>query len=105
MQHGACEQSCKPGSLHFRAALLADWRTCLKLSSQMFAKINKHDDVVQEALRPRFLRRMKEDVETLPEKEEVVVWVELTAQQRVFYKGIYSGQVPALLGDAAWLNL
>ena len=47
----------------------------------------------QEALRPRFLRRMKEDVETLPEKEEVVVWVELTAQQRIFYKGIYSGQV------------
>ncbi len=38
---------------------------------------------------------MKEDVETLPEKEEVVVWVELTAQQRVFYKGIFSGQARA----------
>ncbi len=41
---------------------------------------------------------MKEDVETLPEKEEVVVWVELTAQQRVFYKGIYSGQARAPRG-------
>lgn len=28
------------------------------------------------------LRRMKEDVEDLPEKEEVVIWVELTAEQR-----------------------
>jgi hypothetical protein len=25
---------------------------------------------------------MKEDVEDLPEKEEVVIWVELTAEQR-----------------------
>ena len=47
----------------------------------------------QDALRPRFLRRMKEDVETLPEKEEVVVWVELTAQQRLFYKSIYEKKV------------
>ncbi len=54
-----------------------------------------YNDAAQEALRPRFLRRMKEDVEALPEKEEVVVWVELTAQQRVFYKGIYSGQARA----------
>jgi chromodomain-helicase-DNA-binding protein 7 len=28
------------------------------------------------------LRRMKEDVEDLPEKEEVIIWVELTAEQR-----------------------
>ena len=41
---------------------------------------------------------MKEDVENLPEKEEVVVWVQLTQQQRAYYKALYSNQVrPALL--------
>ncbi|KAK9833308.1 hypothetical protein WJX81_005199 [Elliptochloris bilobata] len=60
---------------------------------------------LQEALRPRFLRRMKEDVETLPEKEEVVVWVELTAQQRIFYKGIYEGRIGALLAGTGAKNL
>jgi len=29
---------------------------------------------------------MKEDVETLPEKEEVVVWVQLTPEQHQYYK-------------------
>ena len=38
--------------------------------------------VPQAALAPVLLRRMKEDVEDLPEKEEVVIWVELTAEQR-----------------------
>lgn len=38
--------------------------------------------VLQGALAPVLLRRMKEDVEDLPEKEEVVIWVELTAKQR-----------------------
>lgn len=36
---------------------------------------------------------MKEDVENLPEKEEVVVWVQLTHQQRAYYKALYSNQV------------
>jgi SNF2 family DNA or RNA helicase len=36
---------------------------------------------------------MKEDVETLPEKEEVIVEVELTLEQRRYYKAIYSQQV------------
>lgn len=35
---------------------------------------------------------MKEDVESLPEKEEVVVWVELTHQQRSYYKALYANQ-------------
>lgn len=48
---------------------------------------------MQEALRPVLLRRMKEDVETLPEKEEVIVEVELTQEQRCYYKAIYSQQV------------
>ena len=46
----------------------------------------------QEELRPILLRRMKEDVEQLPEKEEVVVRVQLTKQQRRFYNGIYEKQ-------------
>ncbi len=40
----------------------------------------------QELLKPILLRRMKEDVETLPEREEVIVWVQLTAEQREYYK-------------------
>ena len=41
---------------------------------------------LQGVLKPILLRRMKEDVETLPEKEEVIVWVQLTAEQRQYYK-------------------
>ncbi len=48
---------------------------------------------IQAELRPVLLRRMKEDVENLPDKEEVVVWVELTTEQRHFYKAIYGKQV------------
>ena len=39
---------------------------------------------------------MKEDVENLPEKEEVVVWVQLTHQQRSYYKALYTNQVSNL---------
>ena len=38
---------------------------------------------------------MKEDVEKLPSKEEVIVWVELTQTQKVYYKALYSRQVRA----------
>ena len=41
---------------------------------------------LQVILAPILLRRMKEDVETLPEKEEVIVWVQLTTEQRQYYK-------------------
>ena len=47
---------------------------------------------VQEELRPILLRRMKEDVEDLPQKEEIVVRVQLTQQQRRFYKAIFAKQ-------------
>lgn len=50
---------------------------------------------MQKELQPVLLRRMKEDVENLPEKEEVVVWVELTQQQRTYYKALYANQVRA----------
>lgn len=36
---------------------------------------------------------MKEDVEKLPEKEEVIVWVELTRQQHLYYKALFTQQV------------
>ena len=48
---------------------------------------------VQAALRPVLLRRMKEDVEDLPDKEEIVVSVELTPEQRHYYKAIFEKQV------------
>ena len=57
--------------------------------------------IVQEDLKPILLRRMKEDVENLPEKEEVVVWVQLTHQQRTYYKALYSNQVSAALNYSA----
>ena len=47
---------------------------------------------MQEELRPILLRRMKEDVEDLPQKEEIVVRVQLTQQQRSFYKAIFAKQ-------------
>lgn len=49
----------------------------------------------QAALRPVLLRRMKEDVENLPDKEEVVVWVELTPEQRHYYRAIFAKEVSA----------
>eukprot|EP00884_Botryococcus_braunii_P005939 jgi/Botrbrau1/15346/Bobra.0289s0003.2 len=60
---------------------------------------------LQEALRPILLRRMKEDVETLPEKEEVIVEVELTHEQRRYYKAIYSQQIGTLMAGASAKNL
>ena len=62
--------------------------------------------LLQEHLRPILLRRMKEDVEkSLPTKEEVVVRVELTRAQRVYYRAIYERQVAALLGGGSKANL
>ena len=52
---------------------------------------------LREVLKPRMLRRMKEDVETIPAKEEIVVWVELTPEQRNYYRAIYEKQVHVLL--------
>jgi SNF2 family DNA or RNA helicase len=60
---------------------------------------------LQEALRPLLLRRMKEDVETLPEKEEVVIWVELTVEQRAYYKALYERQIGALMAGASIKNM
>jgi SNF2 family DNA or RNA helicase len=53
--------------------------------------------VTQAALKPVLLRRMKEDVEKLPQKEEVIIWVELTSFQRSYYKALYENQIGTLL--------
>ena len=45
------------------------------------------------------------DVENLPEKEEVVIWVELTSQQRAYYRAIYQRQIGTLLAGVAAKNL
>ncbi|CEF98466.1 Helicase, C-terminal [Ostreococcus tauri] len=52
---------------------------------------------LRDLLKPRMLRRMKEDVEKIPAKEEVVVWVELTPQQRGYYRALYENQIHVLL--------
>ncbi|KAI8462365.1 MAG: hypothetical protein J3K34DRAFT_501179 [Monoraphidium minutum] len=65
---------------------------------------------LQAELAPVLLRRMKEDVENLPEKEEVVIWVEMTPEQRkyykaLYYKALYSKQIGSLLSGGASKNL
>jgi chromodomain-helicase-DNA-binding protein 7 len=57
------------------------------------------------ALRPYLLRRMKEDVETIPEKEEVVVWVEMTADQRAYYKALHEQKMHVLLAANSRKNM
>ena len=57
------------------------------------------------ALRPYLLRRMKEDVENIPEKEECVVWVEMTADQRNYYKALHEKQMHVLLAANSRKNL
>jgi SNF2 family DNA or RNA helicase len=60
---------------------------------------------LQKALKPILLRRMKEDVETLPEKEECIIWTQLTVEQRAYYKAIFEKQIGTLLGGATQKNV
>ncbi|XP_073385552.1 uncharacterized protein [Physcomitrium patens] len=63
-------------------------------------------DLQENILRPRLLRRMKEDVEkSIPQKEETIVWVELTKDQRLFYKAILENNVASLLKGSSTSNL
>lgn len=63
-------------------------------------------DLQENVLRPRLLRRMKEDVEkSIPQKEETIVWVELTKDQRAFYKAIFENNVASLLKGSSSGNL
>jgi len=56
-------------------------------------------------LKPVLLRRMKEDVEDLPEKEEVIVWVDLTPEQRAVYRATYEKRIGDLMKGAGAQNL
>lgn len=60
---------------------------------------------LQQALQPLLLRRMKEDVEDLPEKEECIIWVQLTPEQKLYYRAIFENQIGALLGGASYKNM
>ncbi|XP_073395338.1 uncharacterized protein [Physcomitrium patens] len=64
-------------------------------------------DLQDNILRPRLLRRMKEDVEkSIPMKEEVtIVWVELTKEQRAFYRAIYENNISTLLKGSIATNM
>jgi len=59
-------------------------------------------DQFHDMLKPYLLRRFKSDVEaTLPPKEELVIEVELTKLQRVFYRAIYEENVAQLKAGVA----
>ena len=60
---------------------------------------------LQKALKPILLRRMKEDVETLPEKEECIIWTQLTVEQRAYYKAIFEKQIGTLLAGTSQKNV
>lgn len=54
-------------------------------------------DELHESIRPYILRRLKEDVEkSVPPKEETLIEVELTIQQKQFYRALYEKNVKFL---------
>ena len=57
----------------------------------------EHIDQMHEAIRPYILRRLKEDVEkSVPPKEETLIEVELTLQQKQYYRALYEKNVSFL---------
>lgn len=63
-------------------------------------------DLQENILKPRLLRRMKEDVEkSIPMKEETIIWVELTKDQRSYYRGIYENRISDLLKGSQNSNI
>jgi chromodomain-helicase-DNA-binding protein 7 len=51
-------------------------------------------DEMHQAIRPYILRRLKEDVEkSVPPKEETLIEVELTVQQKQYYRALYEKNV------------
>ncbi|XP_024535858.1 chromodomain-helicase-DNA-binding protein 8 [Selaginella moellendorffii] len=60
--------------------------------------IEQVKDLQENVLRPRLLRRMKEDVEkSIPLKEETIIWVELTKDQRAYYRALYENRISDLI--------
>lgn len=63
-------------------------------------------DLQENILKPRLLRRMKEDVEkSIPLKEETIIWVELTKDQRSYYRAIYENRISDLLKGSQNSNI
>ncbi|KAL3700060.1 hypothetical protein R1sor_018082 [Riccia sorocarpa] len=63
-------------------------------------------ELQESVLRPRLLRRMKEDVEkSIPQKKETIVWVELTREQRNYYRAVYENNVGVLLKGSTSSNI
>ena len=60
---------------------------------------------VRGCLKHLLLRRMKEDVETLPAKEEMILKVELTTEQYAYYKAVYEHRIGTLLAGASKKNV
>jgi SWI/SNF-related matrix-associated actin-dependent regulator of chromatin subfamily A member 5 len=52
-------------------------------------------------LQPYLLRRLKSDVETLPTKNELILFVKLTEMQRAWYKSLYLKDLDAINGLGA----
>jgi SNF2 family DNA or RNA helicase len=60
-------------------------------------KTKESIDELHEEIRPYILRRLKEDVETsVPPKEETIIEVELTADQKKYYRALYEKNVKFL---------
>lgn len=63
-------------------------------------------DLQDNVLRPRLLRRLKEDVEkSIPLKEETIIWVELTKEQRCYYRAILKNRISDLLKGSQSSNI
>eukprot|EP00250_Pteridium_aquilinum_P001778 c11994_g1_i1 orf=341-5044(-) len=63
-------------------------------------------DLQENILKPRLLRRMKEDVEkSIPLKEETIIWVELTKDQHSYYRAIYENRITDLLKGSQNSNI
>lgn len=62
-------------------------------------------EAIRGELKPYMLRRMKEDVETIPAKEEVVMWIQQTWEQRTYYRAIYEGQAHVVMAGNNKKNL
>lgn len=65
----------------------------------LLSLVNRHNSVcLQVYLQTILIRRVKEEVEPdLPPMEEVIIRVEMTPVQRVFYKALYGKNLRALL--------
>ncbi|KAI5074233.1 hypothetical protein GOP47_0010194 [Adiantum capillus-veneris] len=69
-------------------------------------KAEQVKDLQDNVLRPRLLRRLKEDVEkSIPLKEETIIWVELTKEQRCYYRAILENRISDLLKGSQSNNI